>query len=121
MRLPSKLGYQISSGSDRLRRSNNASLKCVTAVGDPFGAVVVTTFTSPRTSGVEMIAASVDPSRAAVNDITSCGPSVIDSTAAVSALIRLMFALPRSDATTSSDRSSGVQKMAFDPDPRGDG
>ena len=78
-----------------------------------------TTKMSPMFVAVEIVAAIFDPSRVALQAMTSRGPSVSASTLPVAIDTRFRLALPRSAATTMSDSLSADQTIGFVFSPRG--
>jgi hypothetical protein len=114
MFLPSKLLYQISSGSLCWMSLNNSWFTFVICRG--FASIMKR---SPMLVWVEIVAAIVDPSGVAVNAPTACGPFVNASTLPVAMVSRFRFALPCSAETTMTDAASFDQTILLLLCPRG--
>src|SRR5688500_2552281 len=108
---PSKLGYQISSGSGSESWPNNSSLNVVSFFV-PAPAAVSTTCRSPTTVGDDRTSASFCPVASAVYDMTSCAPRVTTSTRPFVASSRSRFVSPCCPAVTRRERPSRLQTGA---------
>src|SRR5437868_15167042 len=113
--LPSKLVYQISSGSVSLICENSFSLKFVSCLGaDPLASA---TYKSPILVGVEISSANFDPSFEALKETTSCFPSVTEEI--LPDCVSKRFKLPVPCFPTRSTIALPDQSGLDPPPPRG--